>query len=166
FTTWSSILTRGVTLPRNRRFPFVAGFSGSVALSMPLGLILGRPFRPFRRAISSRCSLTVCFRAATSPNSSTSRASSSGRLRSARLGGGGTSAKNRTESSRGKRKMPPCPHFCPCYADGLELVESPVIRWSASIRRVPHVDEREPATPPERRGVVARQAVDPARQAR
>jgi DNA polymerase-1 len=31
------------------------------------------------------------------------------------LNGGGTSAKNRTESSRGKRKMQLRQHFCPCY---------------------------------------------------
>src|SRR5271166_1160487 len=114
--TWSSMMTGGVTLPRNRRFPFLAGLGGSVAWSMPLGLMAGRPFRPFRRAISSRSSLTICFRAAISPDSSTSRASSSGRLSSERDGGGGTSVKNPTESSRGKRKMQAHPHFCPCYA--------------------------------------------------
>src|SRR5208283_5032594 len=105
-------------LPRNRRFAFLTDFGGSVALSMPLGLlglIVGRPFRPFRRAISSRCSLTVCFSAATSPDNSTSRASSSGRFRPERLDGGGTSAKNRTESSRGKKKMRGRPRFCPSY---------------------------------------------------
>ena len=35
------------------------GFGGSVPLSMPLGLMVGRPFRPFSRAISSRCSAAV-----------------------------------------------------------------------------------------------------------
>src|SRR5271165_3540647 len=117
------MLTRGVTLPRNRRFPFLAGFGGSVALSMPLGLIGGRPFRPFRRAISSHCSLTVCFRAATSPNTLTSRASSAGRVRSERLGGSGTSVRNRTESSRGKEKIGLCPRFCPYYADAGQTLD-------------------------------------------
>jgi len=56
----------GVTLPRPGRFSFSVGFAGAVPLSMPLGLMFGRPFRPFRRAISSRSSATVCFRVATS----------------------------------------------------------------------------------------------------
>jgi AraC-like DNA-binding protein len=38
---------RGVNLPRNRRSSFLAGFGGSVELSMPLDLIVVRPFRPF-----------------------------------------------------------------------------------------------------------------------
>src|SRR3954452_16707682 len=109
------MMTWGVTLPRNRRFAFSAGFGGSVALSMPLGLRVGRPFKPFRRAISSRCSATIFSRAATLPNSSTSSASSSGRLRSEKDGGGGTSAKNRTSSSRGKRKMRRRLGFCSSY---------------------------------------------------
>src|SRR3979411_3166513 len=107
--------TRGVTLPRNRRFCFLAGCGGSVALSMPLGLILGRPFRPFRAAISSRSWPTTCFRAATSPNSLTTRALSSARLSPERLDGGGTSVKNPTEPSRCKKKMQDCLHFRPCY---------------------------------------------------
>src|SRR5690242_14498853 len=49
--TGSSIMTRGVTLPRNRRVSLSAGFTGCVALSMPRGLMAGRPFKPFRRAI-------------------------------------------------------------------------------------------------------------------
>jgi hypothetical protein len=31
------------------------------------------------------------------------------------LAGGGTFVRNRTESSRSKRKMQPRPHFCPSY---------------------------------------------------
>src|SRR5271170_7661257 len=113
--------TRGVTLPRNRRLPLL-GFGGSVSLSMPLGLIVGRPFKPFSRAISSRCSPATCFRAATSPNSSTSKASSSARLSPERLAGGSTFARNRTESSRSKRKMQARPYFCPSYlGNELEL---------------------------------------------
>jgi hypothetical protein len=34
------------------------------------------------------------------------------------LGGSGTFAKNRTESSRSKRKMQECRHFCPSYQLG------------------------------------------------
>ncbi len=38
------------------------------------GLMSGRPFRPFSRAISSRCSMTVRLRAETWPSSSSTRA--------------------------------------------------------------------------------------------
>jgi hypothetical protein len=55
----SSTTTRGPTLPRSGRFPCIPGLGGSVALSMPLGLMPGRPFNPFSRAISSRCSAFV-----------------------------------------------------------------------------------------------------------
>ena len=48
----SSTTTRGRTLPRPRRFSRLTGFAGSVALSMPLGLTSGGPFKPFSRAIS------------------------------------------------------------------------------------------------------------------
>jgi hypothetical protein len=47
FTAWSSRQTRGVTLPRNRRFSFLAA-SAALALSMPLGLILGRALQTFQ----------------------------------------------------------------------------------------------------------------------
>src|ERR1700683_2259134 len=52
-------MTRGLTLPRPRRFSSRSGFAGSVALSMPLGLMSGRPFSPFSRAISSRSAAFV-----------------------------------------------------------------------------------------------------------
>jgi hypothetical protein len=107
--------SRGVTLPRNHRCSFLASLGGSVDLSMPLGLIGGRPFKPFRWAISSRCSPMTFSRATILPNRSTSKASSSGRLGPEREGGGDTPAKNRTEASRGKRKMQARPLFCPSY---------------------------------------------------
>src|SRR5580692_1950126 len=88
---------------------------------MPLGLRLGRPFKPFRRAISSRCSPTTCFRAATSANNATNRVSSSARLSAERTGGGGTSGKESTASNRHKEKMERCPHFCPCYHSECQL---------------------------------------------
>src|SRR6266851_8167453 len=68
-----------VLSPPPRRLPSLAGALGSVAFSIPLddGLICGRPFNPFRRAISSRCSPTVRLSSATSPNSPTTRAFSS-----------------------------------------------------------------------------------------
>jgi len=71
FNTRSSTLTRGLTLPRRGLFPGRVGPAGVVAFSMPLGLISGRPFNPFSRAISSRCCATVCLSSATSPNSRT-----------------------------------------------------------------------------------------------
>src|SRR3984885_14228322 len=48
----SSTLTHGVTLPRPRARMSLR--SGVVPCSMPLGLISGRPFKPFSRVISSR----------------------------------------------------------------------------------------------------------------
>jgi hypothetical protein len=69
----------------------LTGFGGSVPLSMRLRPIRGRPFMPFRRAVSSRGSLFICFATAISPNNSTSRASGFGRLSRERDGGGGTS---------------------------------------------------------------------------
>ncbi len=81
---------RGVTLPRAGRFSSLAGLVGAAPLSMPLGLMVGRPLRPFNRAFSLRSSATACFSTATSPYSSTSRASRSGRLSVERVEGGGT----------------------------------------------------------------------------
>ncbi len=49
-----------------------------------------RTFKPFSRAISSRCSEAVFSSAATLLNSSSSRDSSSARLSPERLGGSGT----------------------------------------------------------------------------
>jgi hypothetical protein len=59
----------------------LAGFD-AVCLSMPLGLIEGRPFKPFSRAISSYCDATTTFSSDTALNSPTNRASSSARDRS------------------------------------------------------------------------------------
>ena len=71
--------TSGVTLPRWRRLTRLPPRFRPVAFSIPLGLIDGRPLRPFSRAISSRCAITICFSSDTSPSSSTNRASSSAR---------------------------------------------------------------------------------------
>src|SRR3954452_14578335 len=73
--TWSSTATRGLTGPR-RPFGGLGGF-GSLAFSIPLGFITGRPFSPLSRAISSRWAATVCSRAATLPSNSRTRAFSS-----------------------------------------------------------------------------------------
>jgi hypothetical protein len=67
-----------VLSPPPRRLPSSDGGFGSLAFSIPLGgLIRGRPFKPFKRAISSRCSLTVRLISAISPSSRTTRAFSS-----------------------------------------------------------------------------------------
>src|SRR4051812_45451370 len=105
--------TRGLTLPRNCYFACSPGFTGSVALSMPLGLIAGRLFNPFRRAISARCSPTIFSRAATLPRSSTSSASSSGRLRSEKDGGGGTSTEIVPHQARVSEKCSTAQGFAP-----------------------------------------------------
>jgi hypothetical protein len=52
------------------------GGAGRLAFSIPLGLpglMSGRPLRPFSRAISSRCSMTVRLRSATRSISFTTR---------------------------------------------------------------------------------------------
>src|SRR5271165_5847873 len=108
--------TRGVTLPRRRPLPPLPPRLGSVPFSMPLGLIVGRPFSPFSRAISSRCAATIVFRSATSPSSSTTRASSSARGRPVGSEGGDMQRANRTRPRRGKLKNRRCPGFCPYYA--------------------------------------------------
>jgi hypothetical protein len=67
--------------PPRRGWP--AGDWGRFAFSIPEGwlggLMSGRPFRPFSRAISSRCSMTVWPRAETRLKSSSTRALSSSR---------------------------------------------------------------------------------------
>ena len=58
---------RARAAPPRRCSPELPGGFGSVACSMPLGLMFGRPGPPFSRAISSRsaatirCSSTICF---------------------------------------------------------------------------------------------------------
>src|SRR5271169_5391069 len=94
---------------------------------MPLGLIAGRPFSPFKRAISSRCSSPCCFSAASSPNSSTSRASSSGRLRSDRARAAGTHSVESHRPNRSKRKSHRCPQFCPSYTERCPVMKRPVM---------------------------------------
>src|SRR4051812_49423582 len=81
-------MTRGVTLPRPRRLPRWPPDLRSVASSMPLGLMVGPPFRPLSRAISSRCAATSRFSSATSPSNWTTKASSSARDKPDRSLGG------------------------------------------------------------------------------
>ena len=107
--------TRGVTLPRLRRLARLPLGFAAVAFSMPLGLIDGRPFKPFRRAISSRWAATTCFSSRTSPSSATNWAFSSARGRPGRSVGGGMSPPNRTAPRRGKPENHRRPGFCPGY---------------------------------------------------
>jgi len=67
--------TRDDDLPRRRCLPCRGGL-GDVAPFISLGLISGRPFSPFRRAISASCSATR-FNSANSPSSRSARAFSS-----------------------------------------------------------------------------------------
>ena len=55
--------------PSDGSLPVGGGGLGSVALSMPLGLIFGRPGPPLSRAISSRCAATVRRNSAASSSS-------------------------------------------------------------------------------------------------
>src|SRR5271165_5890418 len=73
---------------------------GAVAFSMPLGLISGRPFKPFSRAISSRSVTTVCLSSAASPNSRTTSSFNWAGVRPSRSSGGFTHSLNRTPSRR------------------------------------------------------------------
>ena len=95
FRVCFSTLIRGADLPRPRRLPRCAGL-GVVPCSIPLGLIAGRPFNPFSRAISSRCSATIRLRSATSPSSFTTSCSSSACDRPNSSGGVVTSRLNQS----------------------------------------------------------------------
>src|SRR3954452_13299478 len=101
------MLTRGRTLPR-RGLP-LPGFDngGVVARSMPLGLMLGGPFSPFSRAISSRCAATVCLRAATSDSNCTANSLSWARFSTSGSSGGGTLGLNRKATPKRTRKRQP-----------------------------------------------------------
>ena len=88
-----------------RRVPFL----------IPLGLIAGRPFKPFSRAISSRCSATIRLRSATSPSSFTTSCSSSACDRPDSSGGVVTSRLNRVAPPRRNHFLRHRPRFCPSY---------------------------------------------------
>ena len=119
-TTWSSTLTRGDDLPRPRCLPPRGSF-GVVPLSIPLGLISGRPFRPFSRAISSRCSATIRLRSATSPSSFNTSCCSSPCDRPDISGGMVTSSLNQAAARRRKQNISSRPRFCPITEKSLKL---------------------------------------------
>ena len=111
-STCCSTLARGADLPRLPRLPCCGDF-GAVPLSMPLGLMSGRPFKPFRRAISSRCSPTTRLSSVTSPSNCTTSCSSSSRDRLDSEGGTFTHRLNRRAPRRGKRKISFARSFAP-----------------------------------------------------
>ena len=104
---------RGLPLPRRRSSGMPAGF-GSVAWSMPLGLIFGRPDPPLSRAISSRCAATVRRNSAISSQSFNTKLFRSACERPSRSAGGDIPRMNLTRAVLGivqsyRRD------FCPSY---------------------------------------------------
>jgi hypothetical protein len=75
-----------------------------VALSMPLGLMSGRPFSPFNRAISSRSSATVRLSSATSPNKLATSCLSWAGVKTSRASRSLTHSLNRTRARRTNKK--------------------------------------------------------------
>src|SRR5215468_8817113 len=99
-TVFSSLIVSFVFVgPRLGLCGPVAG--GSVAFSIPLGLIVGRPGPPLRRAFSSRSAATVRCSSATCSNSATTKFLSSVCERASRFGGGTIPRMNLTRGSLG-----------------------------------------------------------------
>jgi hypothetical protein len=91
-----------VLLPFRRGSPrAVGGAFGSVALSIPLGLMFGRPGPPLSRAISSRCAATVRRSSATSSNSFSTKLFKSLGEKSSRFPGATIPRMNLTRPSLG-----------------------------------------------------------------
>ena len=138
FNTRSSTSTRGWTLPRRRRLSWLPGLAGSVAFSIPLGLISGRPFRPFSRATSSRSSTFVRLSAATSSNSRTTSSFNWVVVSSSRPGGGLTHRSSRLRTLQiqkirsaadhaGRVTFPNSPETS--KRDGRRMARNPRTRW-------------------------------------
>ena len=87
---------------------------GSVDLSMPLGLMAGRPFDPFSRAISSRCSAFIRSNSVILSDSLATSSFSCEGDRPSRSSGGFTHSLNGSPS-RCEKIMQPRPEFCRCY---------------------------------------------------
>src|ERR1700722_10055101 len=118
-------MTRLAVLGPQPRRGGVHGFEG-FAFALPLGLLglmSGRPFKPFNRAISSRCAITVRLRSETRPNNSTTSAFNSGAERPS-MSGGGMPTRNQNPTDLGIPIIPARPDFCPCYGRG-EAVRLP-----------------------------------------
>jgi hypothetical protein len=83
--------------------PCMPGRNGSVDLSMPLGLMSGRPFNPFSHAISLRCSAFVRSNSAIFSDRLATRSFSWEGDRPSRSSGGLAHSLNRTFPSRHKK---------------------------------------------------------------
>src|ERR1700733_10770149 len=118
----SSTLTHGVTLPRPRRPARMSLHSGVVPCPMPLGLISGRPFKPFSRAISSRNSdNSLLFRVLAEQLQHKLRKL---RVRQARNLGWG--AHNQLESNcpvSAQANSQPSPGLLPCYFSNPQAID-------------------------------------------
>src|ERR1700704_2589473 len=114
--------TRGTIFPRRRGLPRWLGRFGRVASCKPLGLIRGRPFRPFSRAFSSRSSAINRSCSATFLSNCTTSAFSASCDRSSMSAGAVTVRLNRPNPRRCKQNLNPSPGFCPCYeSEGVKL---------------------------------------------
>ena len=114
------MLTRGRTLLRRGRPACRSGFAGSVALSMPLGLMSGGPFKPFSRAISARCSATNCSRAATLPNNRKHQFPQLDGGQAIEVSGANTHSLNPSCPRRGKQKLQQ-------FSNGIESRSRPTV---------------------------------------
>src|SRR3954452_5049830 len=103
----SSMLIRGRTLPRLGLSPPGCDDGAAAARSMPLGLMLGGPFSPFSRAISSRCAATICRSAATSASNCTTSALSWVGFSALGSSGSGTRRLNRKTAAKRTGKCQP-----------------------------------------------------------
>jgi hypothetical protein len=82
-------------------------------VSIPLGLIVGQPFKPFSRAISSRCSPTTRSSSATLPSSCTTSRRSSAFDKPVIAGGSLTISLNQADPRRRKQNVSSRPDFRP-----------------------------------------------------
>jgi hypothetical protein len=118
----SSIDSFDVLLPfRCGSPPALGGSLGSVALSIPLGLMFGLPDPSLSRAISSRCAATVRRSSATSSNSFSTKLFKSPAEKSSRSAGD-IPRMNLTRPVLGIVKSYRTHEFCPSY----DLPDQPV----------------------------------------
>jgi hypothetical protein len=105
--------------PPPRRFA-VPSTAGRLALSIPLGveggLISGRPFKPFRRAISARSSIIVAPSAPTRFKSSTTRTRNSAVDKASISGGRFITRMNQNPTGKPTKISTRRPGFCPYYS--------------------------------------------------
>src|SRR5215212_554116 len=124
-TRSSAMASRSVLPPRSPRGAFLPARSGPVPFSMPLGLILGRPFTPLSWATSARSSAIACCSAAFSASRRSARVSSSPRGRPEReiVLGAGMPGEIESNSVPHNPSAHPSPDFCPSYDGRQDVVE-------------------------------------------